>query len=1208
MPLRFSDDGPELPDGLIDDLLRGDAVFLCGAGVSLPQLPGFRQLALDIFGELDVPPSAAEQAAINGGRFEEALGSLARRLADPSAMTAKAAELLRVPDRPDLANHRTVLRLSRSIDNRIAVVTTNFDTLLERAVPDVLPGRSMGEFSFAGQALPAPGTNDFGGVIHLHGRLADARAELDATSLVLTSSDYGDAYMRSGWASRFLFDLARCRSIVLLGYRAGDAPVRYFLNVLEADRARFTDLRLVYAFDSFDDDPHQTEKNWGTLGVTVLPYRIQFGNEGERSHHALWRDLSSLADMVERQKPWRRERTRAILSGVLDNTGDGDRRTVRWLIGGRQDLWADLIDVVVDPAWFGWIEQEKLWIRDDAVRVVAAWIAKDFGDWLRIGLAADWHVRLGDPLFNELRVRLGTADGLDPAVAHAWLLLFQSRPDGADFEAPDMYFMQNRLDGPVVLASDLETAVGLLSPRLRVSRSLARLMDEEVGRVDPVRKLSDVVYARVEVGDDHGASELMEKLIGLDGRAVDLLDIGTAALAGTLRLQRDLDEIGTGYDANDYAVPSVEEHDQNEHHDGPRFLVGTVVRSFPAAVAADRARARAVAKAWPTMPGRLGARMLLHVMREPAAFGPDEALDALLSLSRDDFWSIERETALLVRDRAGNASSEVVAKLRERICGEAADYYAQFDHPGDNSDWRRHARDKAIWLYLKMLQQAGRLDAEGLAELEAITARRDYLRRDIEDQDFFGSYAYGVTSVVGDSDALIEAEPDDRLGVALELRRSPDLERRQGWPAYCRIDPQGAFDTLAAAAADAGNASLWSDFLASLVLRQEDDQGLRAGLVVRSLRHLADAGPDVVERIAPDVADILSFGPNEGIEDRWTWWDRAWAVVVAREEEKEEEDPEDRGDIFSAAINSAVGRLVQPALSGFDAARQAGGDVASPQQRLRTAVRAGGRAGRLSRLVVARAAAFLLTADKELFEQELLPRLRSDDAEGTVLRQVALSRSSITPSLCRVMPDVVARGAIECRGNAHGARVVVSHVLRAAIAVMRQDPVDWGLPAAECSRVLRSCSDDVRSAAVSVVRQWLHSDQLEVGDAWREVYGPFFARIWPKERALQSAGAATELVAIASGVGDEFPGAYRQLKPFIVPAEGARGSVSAMLKADVIAKFPHVSLDVLWQVCGPPGRTLFYDIAKSLDAITEADRELELDRRYQWLEQRAPRY
>jgi hypothetical protein len=43
----------------------------------------------------------------------------------------------------------------------------------------------------------------FEGVLHLHGRLADTLPELrvDDTGLILTSSEFGDAYLRSGWAT-----------------------------------------------------------------------------------------------------------------------------------------------------------------------------------------------------------------------------------------------------------------------------------------------------------------------------------------------------------------------------------------------------------------------------------------------------------------------------------------------------------------------------------------------------------------------------------------------------------------------------------------------------------------------------------------------------------------------------------------------------------------------------------------------------------------------------------------------------------------------------------------------------------------------------------------------------------------------------------------------------------------------------------------------
>ena len=148
--------------------------------------------------------------------------------------------------------------------------------------------------------MPAPGSPSFAGIVHLHGRLADDTCGLEATPLVLTSADYGDAYMRSGWASRFLFDLARCKAIALVGYSAQDAPVRYFLNVLEADRTRFPDLKPVYAFDGYERDPEETVVTWGALPVQPLPYCKVNPVDEANDHSLLWRGLEELAEITER--------------------------------------------------------------------------------------------------------------------------------------------------------------------------------------------------------------------------------------------------------------------------------------------------------------------------------------------------------------------------------------------------------------------------------------------------------------------------------------------------------------------------------------------------------------------------------------------------------------------------------------------------------------------------------------------------------------------------------------------------------------------------------------------------------------------------------------------------------------------------------------------------------------------------------------------
>ena len=64
MPIRFSKEGPEFPSQLVDALLSGDVVFLCGAGVSAPQLPDFGGLVAKCFLDLNVQMSASRSIGL----------------------------------------------------------------------------------------------------------------------------------------------------------------------------------------------------------------------------------------------------------------------------------------------------------------------------------------------------------------------------------------------------------------------------------------------------------------------------------------------------------------------------------------------------------------------------------------------------------------------------------------------------------------------------------------------------------------------------------------------------------------------------------------------------------------------------------------------------------------------------------------------------------------------------------------------------------------------------------------------------------------------------------------------------------------------------------------------------------------------------------------------------------------------------------------
>ena len=230
--------------------------------------------------------------------------------------------------------------------------------------------------------------------------------------MVLTSPDYGDAYLRSGWAARFLFDLARCKTIALVGYSANDAPVRCFLNVLEADRTRFPDLRQVYAFAAYERDPKEASRGWGTLGVTPLPYCCRLNpRTGAKDHVALWRDLVALADVVDDPKRSRQDRARKLLEQPAAESHTDARDELLWLFSGNHSLWPVAIKTIVDPTWFKILEDNSLWSREEATWIVAAWVAQEFEDRARLECACEWQRRLGRGFTRNVDRRLQRLEG-----------------------------------------------------------------------------------------------------------------------------------------------------------------------------------------------------------------------------------------------------------------------------------------------------------------------------------------------------------------------------------------------------------------------------------------------------------------------------------------------------------------------------------------------------------------------------------------------------------------------------------------------------------------------------------------------------------------------------------------------------------------------------------------------------------------------------
>ena len=1202
MALRNSENGPEFPDDFLDSLLDGKVVFLCGTGVSAPQMPDFRRLVERTYEILAVERTDSEEFAFDQGRFEEVLGSLSRRLSDPQAVTSTVSDLLAVPDNPVLDQHHTILRLSRDLDNQVCVVTTNFETLFERAIQTTKPGEIPRNNSFAGQALPAPGSAAFSGIIHIHGRFGDAALGLEATPLVLTSADYGDAYMRSGWVSRFLFDLARCKSIALVGYSAGDAPVRYFLNVLEADRARFPDLKTVYAFDAYENNPEEAVGAWGTLAVRLLPYSKVNANTGAHDHSPLWGDLAKLADIADRPKQSRQERARAILEQPAAKAGVTARKELGWLFG-RRDLWRVALATISDPSWFEVFRDDSLWSAEDAAWVIADWVAQNFQDRDRLECACEWQRRLGRPFTDKVERRLTQRAGdLEEAWHRVWRLFCLAEP----VERHDLAYRaaQKQLMSGVVLDSDLRKAVSLLAPRLELRSRRREFLDYNGSQ--PVVRLSDLLWLRMVVSDQCGVEELITALLGMPNHAGRILDLATAELQSALELEVELHRISEDHDENDFTVRSIERHRQNHLRQGVNFLVRVLAESLSQAASLDRDHTRRVVTSWKNLPGRIGLRLCLHAMRDFELFDADEAMNTLLSVPGNDFWAIRREIALLLKDRGGAASRRLVRRVEKRIRESGHAYYARYTiHPGE-TDWRARARDTAVWLRLTMLREAGALSKAGFTELSAIEDRRDYLNRAVEDRDFFGAYVSEVRRIDPDPAPIMEADEDDHLQVVRELVHRSEIDLREGWSAFCRSDPQAAFDSLRREALTPENGALWNTLLGELAFNDEASKAIRDDLAIKALKHLAGFSPDVLQPMVSGLVDLIYSRPLKRIGAIQRWLELLWRMVSGQQV-----GPLDLStDLYEKAINSSEGKLSYVLLLEIDARRKRGIGPTKAQHRLLGRIsRYEGAAGQLGRAMLVHNMAFLLTVDGQCVIKLLKPRISAENAEGAALRDVMLRYGSIAPELTQVFSQEITKGMIENKSVDYDGRVIASNILRPALdEVSGNSALQWGLTASDAAQILRKASQVIRTGALEVLADWLGDHEGSVEEDWRLRIAPFFERVWPKEREFRDSSLTPSLIDLAVGAGDEFPRALELLKSYLVPYDRGYGSLHSIALSEAPEKFPRETLDLLWLVCGRNSRGSFDEISEIIDRLMAAEPAIEIDRRLQWLEHRAMRF
>lgn len=338
--------GPDLPPEPLRPLDEDRLVLFCGAGISIDTgLPSFAKLDEEAFAGRNIPLEGNAKAAFVAQDFDRALDLLERTEDRDSRLMRRmiAERLVAEPEGPDaeLGLHRALLDLARRPGSGFRLVTTNFDDRFERA--GLLPH----EMEEAPRLAP-PRFEQLRRVVFLHGRIR----KTDPSShgeLVLTGRDLGNAYLRDGWAARFVLELLREFDLLLIGYSLSDPVMRYLLDAIAPESRPGGRFRTVWALGSFDPDQSGDEEKRRTAWVSKQVRPILYPARN-RDHRVLRETLAKLARILRGGPRARADFALEILREPTTSKADANRldlvswalaeptgRTARAVVGAAFD-------------------------------------------------------------------------------------------------------------------------------------------------------------------------------------------------------------------------------------------------------------------------------------------------------------------------------------------------------------------------------------------------------------------------------------------------------------------------------------------------------------------------------------------------------------------------------------------------------------------------------------------------------------------------------------------------------------------------------------------------------------------------------------------------------------------------------------------------------------------------------------------------------
>lgn len=1161
-------------------------------------LPSFQGLVSKLYKALGEEPDALERLLCRERQYDRVLGRLESRVG--KTLRREVASLLRAAKSADKPLHPALLDLARHGDN-YRLVTTNFDRLFVDC-----RGEERRSFEVdSAPKLPVPRKYRWNSVVHLHGLIQDA--DPGGQNLVLTSGDFGLAYLVDGWAARFVTELVRNFTVVFVGYSVDDPVMRYLTDAIAAESAHATGFRRPYALAAVEgisaEEREHSRLEWEAKGVEPVFYDA-YGEVGD--HRLLADTLMAWADLHRGGLHSCRNLISKYAGSAPTHAGEDAAKLVLWALSEPDGVVAKHFAELDPPPPLGWLPflEAKLddsgktllglppdprvpsgekghplavplvdWGRSTSGPPPLALPTSYLGEWLVRHLNSpkllEWALTQGTCLHPELRAKvrkgLKEQDSLSPALRKVWSVLAAE---------PSVPLRQISLDlkdriasgaWTPTLRSELRAALRLVSKFTKPSgfytayrAALVELGATASAFAEPVQgeKVGDLVSIDLRFGGGDWARRLAQDLPRLGrGRELlaDLAEDLTTSLLHSLETLEELEEASNEQDPASFRWSRLDQKPTIPRRDDLVILLQLLLEGFDELVVADRRAANALVERWLHLRFPIFRRLAFHsltMMKSPAI---EPALERLVSQPQDVLWasSCEHEVLRFLRELGGRLRPKDLARLAATLVAGPSGVGL-----GSASDQEREARDQLVWSRLSALQASGallpRVARSALAQLEKVYPWK------VSDGE--GEERQWKVLWRTDDGSRAQAELE-ALGVAELASRLVDTTSGEGlgadlWklaekrPLYLlaalkRLAKQGRWPTAA-----------WQATFRGLSHR---GQNRRSHCLFRGFsRVLLGASKNEIERLFREGVSWLRGQASDLLESLeggcfWPLWD-AWCEPALQEARTSDSDP------VNEAVNHPAGELAESLLHRLwvRELRRGDGIPEEIRSRLTKLAEAVAESAILARVILASELHALQMLDTDWFSRKLLPRMRwGTPTEAPSLWTAYFWHPRLDPSLLAVIKDELLL-TMEHLGELGEAR---ENGCRLFAQIVAESPETFSTEQAQ--GVLRNLAPEDLANVADTLVDLLHGAGEQSGTLWRERFGPWINEHWPKRQNLRHPDVARKLARMAVASGEEFPRALQVVREFLVPLPDPFGLEEEVKESKQIAQFPVDVLELL---------------------------------------------